>query len=509
MKIFVLSLVLGIECVASFFSCQTVFAREVEQWEIFELSFTGSESGNPFSDMQLSAVFYQQADTFHVKGFYDGNGTWKIRFMPDRIGKWKYVTSSNHKKFNGIKGTFVCLEPTIGNNGPVRVRNTFHFAYANGEAFLPVGTTCYAWVHQSEDLQEQTLETLKNSPFNKLRMTVFPKYYPFNRREPRLYPYQKDTNGNWDFSRFNPEFFQHIEKRIADLKQAGIEADLILFHPYDKGHWGFDQMTMEQNQRYLEYVIARFAAFRNVWWSMANEYDLMENFSLDAWDSLFQVIQTNDPYHKLTSIHNGSMDAFYDHTKPYITHVSLQHFDMKLAPEWKKYNKPVINDECEYEGNLWFPWGNLTAEELVHRAWTGYGYGIYVGHGETYTGDSENIWWSHGGELHGMSPERFKFLKKVMYETAPEGLMTFDAGSWLWPRFPGTKGKGVYMYYFGDRQPATWNFYQGEEGVEYQAEVIDTWNMTIKSLKGRFKKGEHIPLPQKPRIALRIREIDQ
>jgi hypothetical protein len=40
---------------------------------------------------------------------------------------------------------------------------------------LPRKTTCYAWIHQPEELQRQTLETLAASPFNKIRFCVFPK----------------------------------------------------------------------------------------------------------------------------------------------------------------------------------------------------------------------------------------------------------------------------------------------------------------------------------------------
>ncbi|MGC3958986.1 MAG: hypothetical protein QM813_13905 [Verrucomicrobiota bacterium] len=51
------------------------------------------------------------------------------------------------------------------------------------------------------------------------------------------------SKGRFDTSRFNPKFFQHFERRILDLQKLGIEADIILLHPYDKGAWGFDAMT--------------------------------------------------------------------------------------------------------------------------------------------------------------------------------------------------------------------------------------------------------------------------
>ena len=48
---------------------------------------------------------------------------------------------------------------------------------ADGTPFYPFGTTCYAWIHQPEALQRQTLESLAQNPFNKVRMCVFPKWY--------------------------------------------------------------------------------------------------------------------------------------------------------------------------------------------------------------------------------------------------------------------------------------------------------------------------------------------
>ena len=62
------------------------------------------------------------------------------------------------------------------------------------------------------------------------------------------------------------------------LMNLGIEADLIVMHPYDR--WGFSMMKAEDDNRYWKYVLARFSAYRNVWWSLANEYDLMHEKTL-------------------------------------------------------------------------------------------------------------------------------------------------------------------------------------------------------------------------------------
>jgi hypothetical protein len=490
------------------YSLQTSAQNKTEVWDFIELTFQGDNTPDAFRDTPLSAQFQNNDKLFKVDGFYDGNGKYKIRFMPDRIGVWRYHISSRQKKLNGKSGEFEAVPATKNNHGPVKVAHEVHFSYSDNTPFVPVGTTCYAWVHQDDKLQEQTLQTLRASPFNKLRMTIFPKWYDHNRKEPAVYPYAKDKNGNWDFNVFNPEFFQRIEKRILDLRSMNIEADLILFHPYDEGHWGFDRMGKEANHRYLKYVIARFAAIRNVWWSMANEYDFVKSIKDNEWEELFLNVRQNDPYGHLCSIHNGQVTALFDHHKPYISHVSIQHHDLKRAPEWKKYGKPVINDECEYEGNTWQPWGNISAKELVHRAWLGYGYGIYVGHGETFVDSTKVLWWSHGGILKGESAPRLDFMKKFMMDTSPSGLNTFDPESWLWLRFSGGKTKdGTFFYYFAEHQPGAWLFYQGDAGKVYEAEVIDTWNMTITKVPGQFRKGSSIPMPARSHLALRLREV--
>jgi len=111
--------------------------------------------------------------------------------MPDTPGRWTTVTRSNVDELDGVMGEFTCVEPSAGNHGPVGVRNTYHFAYADGTPYFPVGTTCYAWVHQGTAIEEQTLATLTHAPFNKLHMCVFPKHYTYNENDPELHPFER------------------------------------------------------------------------------------------------------------------------------------------------------------------------------------------------------------------------------------------------------------------------------------------------------------------------------
>ena len=101
------------------------------------------------------------------------------------------------------------------------------------------------------------------------------------------------------------------------------------------------------------------------------------------WDRFFRIVQESDPHQHLRSIHNCR--GFYDHGKPWVTHQSIQHDRPERTEEWRQlYGKPVVIDECKYEGDIPYRWGNIPAQELVRKFWEATVRGGYCGHGETY-----------------------------------------------------------------------------------------------------------------------------
>jgi hypothetical protein len=513
--------------VLAFQAATTLFGANdtVEQWGRFETSLKGPTNGNPFVDVRFSAWFRQGETSAEAPGFYDGDGDYRVRFMPEKQGVWHYTTRSSAAELNGQSGEFTVTPPLPGNHGPVRVAHTYHFAYADGTPYRELGTTCYAWIHQDEALQAQTVRTLAIAPFNKIRFCVFPKHYDWNTNEPPLYPYKGMPPKRWDLTRFNPAYFQHLEKRVADLAALGIEADIILFHPYDGGHWGFDRMPAEADDRYLRYVVSRLSAYHNVWWSLANEYDFMRGKQESDWDRFFQIVQATDPSGHLRSIHNGS--RIYDHNKPWVTHASIQNGsaveDAGRAEEYRDvYRKPVVFDEVQYEGNIPKRWGNLSPQEMVFRFWEGTVAGTYVGHGETYLSAQDILWWSKGGVLHGESPARLAFLREVLADSPATGIDPID--KWQDCRWGGKAGD-YYLLYFGKEQPASWTFELPKaalaKGMKFKAEILDTWNMTITPVEGVFtiqKKtdysfvdsaGRSVVLPGRPYMAIRIKRVSE
>lgn len=518
----------------------------VPLWGRFEAAFQGPEDGNPFVDINLSAVFRNGDQTINVPGFYDGEGQYLVRFMPEQEGEWTFETSSNHDALNGRVGAFSVGPAQDGNRGPVRVADKHFFGFADGARFFPFGTTAYAWNHQGEAMEQETLASLKASPFNKIRMCVFPKHYRYNEVEPETYPFKllqkgdstwggKSPVDSWkfDFDAFNPAFFAHLEDRIQDLAEIGVQADLILLHPYDR--WGFANMSKDQDDRYLRYVVARLASFPNVWWSMANEYDFMATKTLADWDRMIDVVATADPSGHLLSIHNGF--EFYDARNPQVTHGSIQRGDTTRAAYFRKeYDKPIMVDECGYEGNVPEWWGNISALELVHRIWSGTVNGGYVTHGESFLDPEDKLWWGKGGHMVGESVARIAFLKRLMEDGPQNGLEPMshsgtyrmavaggiddvrlgqlkdpEPGEEDWPAVSsmyaaaGQKHE-YYLTYFGQNQPGEYAAVV-PPGEDYSATLIDIWDMTETPLSSKLQRGDVLRFPQRPYQAIVLKRV--
>lgn len=498
-----------------------IYPPNVEQWDTFEVILSGPDVGNPFEDYTIYGNFVSNNEKKTVNGFYDGDGRYIVRFMPSFEEEYQFTITCSFSP-EDLKGSFVVTAPSKNNHGPVRVDAKLHLIYEDGTPFHCLGTTCYAWTHQSEKMQEQTLATLSENAFNKLRFCIFPKHYLYNFHEPTSYPYKgipcdstslNEDNfmlfvdnsileGNdWDFKRFNPIHFQNFEKRIKDLRNLGIEADVILMHPYDR--WGFSRMGTENEAFYLRYVMARFSAYRNVWWSLANEYDLFFHKSIADWEANAKEVYTQDPYQHLRSIHNCFQ--LYDFSRPWITHCSIQRTDLykssELTDEWRlRFNKPVVLDEIAYEGNINQAWGNISGQEMTRRFWEAFVRGGYPTHGETYQHPDNLLWWSHGGKLYGESPARIKFLSDIMQQTPGTGLVPIKKD---WDEVVGIAAGGNYaIHYYSLFRPGFRNFSLPAD-QEYEVEVIDTWNMTIEKV-GTFHGKFRINLPGREYMAIRI-----
>ena len=456
-----------------------------QQWGVYEVVLSGPSTGNPFMEVALDATFKNGNESIEVPGFYDGGGTYRVRFSPPSQGRWTYQTKSNAAALSGKKGAFRSVAPTGPNHGPVQIVNTHYLRHADGSPYYAVGTTAYQWTSVKQSVQAKTLETLAKAPFNKIRMCVFPKHYQYgNETEPWMYPFEREGGTN-DLARPNYAFFQNFDQRVAQLSDLGIQADVILFHPYDS--WGYSKMGKEMNEKYVRYMIARLSAYRNVWWSLANEWDVPSIKTAIDWEGIGTLLQKEDPHQRLRGIHNwyDSEDHFFDHTRPWVTHVSAQTSRFYDAIKWRKqYHKPLLFDEMRYEGDVKSGWGNMKGQEMASYFWMAGLSGGYPTHGDTFRNDADEAtevrWWAKGGTLMGESPERIRYFKSVMEQAPvtqmdPELIARGDPKKLSANLYIFSKPGAYYLAYVAEANQDIELNLPGTK--DYTVDVLDTWAM--------------------------------
>ncbi len=139
----------------------------MKQYELFQIRMTGSVMSEDYVNVPVKAEFTLGGKTTEVKGFYIGENTFAVRFLPMETGLCTYRIEfpGQDGQVENITGREEVLPAEPGVHGPVQAKGVSFF-YADGSRYLPFGTTVYALPAQPAERIEETLETLEKAPFN-------------------------------------------------------------------------------------------------------------------------------------------------------------------------------------------------------------------------------------------------------------------------------------------------------------------------------------------------------
>lgn len=72
------------------------------RWGIYEVALDGPKEGNPFTEQRVTGTFHSINETVSCDGFYDGDGIYRIRFMPSFEGEYTYqIQTTFGKEYEG------------------------------------------------------------------------------------------------------------------------------------------------------------------------------------------------------------------------------------------------------------------------------------------------------------------------------------------------------------------------------------------------------------------------
>ena len=295
------------------FAAEPMLAR-VEQWARFEHTLENPRRyPDPFRDVTLDATFTRPDGTsIRFWGFHDGGQTWRLRFMPDRIGRWTFQAAFSDGA-PGAEGSFECVASDRPGMLDVHRPNPLWFGFREGGAVLirglHVGDRFFArnWddAADSADGEKRTafLDWAQRQGYNLLSIG---SHY-LNRNAP-------SRGAGWDTPRLWPldaAAYRRMEVILDDLARRKI-----LVFPF-AGFFGRDShfpTDAASQAAYVRYTYARLGAYANILLNVAGPEPLLRAnpyFTLPQLAHIGRSIQAANVFGKPLSVHNRTGNDEY------------------------------------------------------------------------------------------------------------------------------------------------------------------------------------------------------
>ncbi len=382
-------------------------AADVPKWSTYDINLASSTSySNGYAygpSSELTATFTGPGGiTQTVSGFWNGGANFDIRFTPTVEGSWTYTTSCSDASLSGQSGTINATAPNAGDHGFLRIDPDYKnsFVWDDGTRYFMWGQTYYDWM-QAVSVNNNYKASVDNSlayGLSKIRFDVYACNVSSEHNDyPDAQPYAGSSTSP-DRDVLNLTYWQKLDELVQYMDSKGMVADLIVTTPYLNGRtFGTD----DQNDRFIDYVRARYAAYTNVTWCVANEWNYANSGSYPQNQADFNrmgaLLRNNDPWMtsgtslRPLSIHQQTRDdfQFFDATWP--THAVIQYSPRNgvtnNGDEWGNagivanlgHDMPVVNDEYAYFGE--YNNGHIVTQTMHRNAM--WGVALAGGYGST------------------------------------------------------------------------------------------------------------------------------
>lgn len=287
---------------------------KLARWQMHEFVMRGRANvANPSRDATLAGEFTSPGGAvLQAEGFYDGGDTWRLRFVPTEEGEWSYLLRGEGVEIFE-RGRILAGPPATRGFIGIHPANSYAFAYSDGSPFFPMGDTCYGLFDDSPitpELRREYIATRRSQRFNYLRISV--GHSPYRAEADPAFWAWGGTARQPDLDRLNPGFFQNFDRLLLDMRSAGMNAELLLFNYYRRPFTDPSQWIASRERLWLRNIVARYAAFDNVFlWTASNEYETYPDgrYKLDQpadpdWArSIGRAVKQLDPYRHPYTVH--------------------------------------------------------------------------------------------------------------------------------------------------------------------------------------------------------------
>lgn len=419
---------------------------------------------NPFDqrEVSLDATFTGPGgDTMTLPGFWDGEGSWKLRFTPAVDGVWGYsiVVTDRRGSSPPTKGEIVA-EPS-DHPGFIRIGSQVDPDYSPRYFAYEDGTAWYGRGHADLDM------SLGGASPDGDGLRKFTEMIEIGENYEMWWPMWGNNFIQESYDRYSPAQMKVIDFVVRDAESKGIALIFTIWghqflrtpaHDWPDERWsfnGFSELTdiaafftdpeaWAWQENYYRYVIARWSYSPAIlMWQTVTEINGTESYEqTDSWhERVNAYFQDNDPYrHPTTATKSGAEDwpeghAVMDVPQVHLYHVfgdnpivDGAHFADWTTLMWEREEKPNWIGEYGNRVQALYP-------EFMHNAnWTS----LATGAAMTPTEWNDlNAFGSFDGEMRADMMRFADFVEEVPLVTYDPGQLVVDVDH------PEVRGWGV------------------------------------------------------------------
>ena len=347
---------------------------DVERWKQYRISFTNNSwDGNPF-DIPFEAMFTHVSSgrTIRQLGFYAGDNTWKIFFMPDVTGDWTYTTRSSDPDLDGKMGSFHCISsplpgPLVGDGNRWRYKDS-------GEYISPIMIPTRQFF-KSKETNDGVDDFIKWADETAGAQLIGTTLVYFNQPQTAV-PYIKGEEGEL----FNFAMWDRLNSHLDMLRDRGM-GFYVMFYSDDRESPNLHNIRArsQEEERLFRYAVARLSAYPVILWDTG--IDISETRSNDWIDWFTDWFNEHDPWrHPVSSRTGGGSGGKIPNTATYFSDgtATLPDYLTKVN-DWSSRSVPTIYTDRWREN---YGRGNFDPDKIRQAAWevglVG-GMGVYVG----------------------------------------------------------------------------------------------------------------------------------
>ncbi len=286
-----------------------------------------AEHPKPYSSVTMRAEFRSPKGgrTKVMPAFWDGGGSFVLRFSPDHEGRWDYRIISDIDALDKETGSFMA-EPAR-TPGFITIFHNRYFKY-------PLSNTPHYWLGD-------TFLSLAAMPWDSFR-AVADKRAEQGFTHVRALVLGTEAKAFQASDQPDAAYFRELDKRVAYLHGLGLVTDLVLADSAATLERLFP--TSSQRERFVKYVCSRYAAYSVTWQSLLAWEDHPKGGPLA--EALGKSVARNDPYDhpRSTGALLTSSPLFEQEGKGWQNYIVQNRVDPALASiEYETYPAPFVN----------------------------------------------------------------------------------------------------------------------------------------------------------------------